>query len=196
VYFDRDEARERLLFLYQPLCAIDSKLADTKYMIKHIIILIGLKGSGKTYIGTLIQDKLGIKFFRVENIWLSLTTERLSNEYIIEGFGKVEKELDRLLKDTDWITIESTGTTDYFTTFLGNIKTRYDVKLVKIKTNPELCLKRVKSRDSSIHVPVSDNIVDKINRDALKVDLQYDLIVNNDKSTDKEIIESIQKIIK
>jgi len=165
-------------------------------MIKHIIILIGLKGSGKTYIGTLIQDKLGIKFFRVENIWLSLTTERLSNEYIIEGFGKVEKELDRLLKDTDWITIESTGTTDYFTTFLGNIKTRYDVKLVKIKTNPELCLKRVKSRDSSIHVPVSDNIVDKINRDALKVDLQYDLIVNNDKSTDKEIIESIQKIIK
>jgi len=165
-------------------------------MIKHVIVLIGLKGSGKTYIGTLIQDKLGIKFFRVEDIWLSLTTARLSDEYIIEGFGIVEKELDRLLIDSDWITIESTGTTDYFSKFLNKLKSRYDVKLVKIQTNPELCLKRVKSRDSSLHVPVSDDIVDKINRDALKVDLNYDLIVNNENSTDKEIIESIQEINK
>jgi len=165
-------------------------------MIKHIIVLVGLKGSGKTYIGALIQEKLGIKFFRVENIWLSLTTERLSNEYIIEGFGIVEKELDRLLIDTDWITIESTGTTEYFRKFLNKIKSKYNVKLVKIQTNPELCLKRVRSRDSTIHVPVSDDIVDKINRDSLRVDLQYDLIVCNDKSTDKEIIEQIQKIIK
>lgn len=164
-------------------------------MIKHIIVLIGLKGSGKTYIGTLMQEELGIKFFRVENIWLSLTTERLTNEYIIEGFGIVEKELDRLLIDNDWITIESTGTTNYFSKFLDKIKPRYDVKLIKIQTNAELCLKRVKSRDSSIHVPVSDDIVDKINRDALKVDLQYDLIVDNERSKNKEIIESIQKII-
>ncbi|HOW26469.1 MAG TPA: hypothetical protein PK711_12460 [Bacteroidales bacterium] len=165
-------------------------------MIKHVIVLIGLKGSGKTYIGTLFKDKLGIKFFRVENIWLSLTTARLSDEYIIEGFGLVEKELDRLLLDTDCITIESTGTTDYFSKFLDKLKLRYHVKLVKIQTNPELCLKRVKSRDSSLHVPVSDDIVDKINRDALKVDLNYDLIINNENSTDKEIIESIQKILK
>jgi shikimate kinase len=165
-------------------------------MKKHIIVLIGLKGSGKTYIGTLIQEKLGIKFFRVENIWLSLPTERFSNEYIIEGFSLVEKELDRFLIDTDWIIIESTGATDYFNIFLDKIKSKYDVKLVKINTDPELCFKRVKSRDSSIHIPVSDDIVDKINRDALKVDLHYDLLINNDKSKDNEIIEKIQTIIK
>jgi len=105
-------------------------------MIKHVIVLIGLKGSGKTYIGTLIHDKLGIKFFRVENIWLSLTTARLSDKYIIEGFGLVEKELDRLLIDTDWITIESTGTTDYFRKFLDKLKSRYDVKLPGHVTTP------------------------------------------------------------
>jgi len=91
-------------------------------MIKQIIILIGLKGSGKTYIGTLIQEKVGIKFFRVENVWLSFKSERLSNEYILEGFSLVEKEIDRLLLDTDRITIEFTGTTDYFNRFINKLK--------------------------------------------------------------------------
>jgi len=45
------------------------------------------------------------------------------------------------------------------------------------------------------HYTVSDDIADKINRDSLKVDFQYDLVVNNEKSSDKEIVENIQKII-
>jgi len=164
-------------------------------MNKQVIILIGLKGSGKTYIGTLIQDNIGIKFFSVENVWLSLKSGRLSNEYILEGFSIVEKEIDKLLLDTDRITIESTGTTDYFHKFLDRIKVKYDVKLVKIQTNPELCLKRIKSRDSSLHVPVSDDIVDKINQDALKVNLNYDLIIDNENSSDDKILEDIKKVL-
>ena len=76
---------------YHRLCAIVflvyNTIWDEDIMIKQIIILIGLKGSGKTYIGTLIQEKVGIKFFRVENVWLSFKSERLSNEYILEGFS-------------------------------------------------------------------------------------------------------------
>ena len=111
---------------YHRLCAIEflvyNTIWDEDIMIKQIIILIGLKGSGKTYIGTLIQEKVGIKFFRVENVWLSLKSERLSNEYILEGFSLVEKEIDRLLLDTDRITIEFTGTTDYFNRFINKLK--------------------------------------------------------------------------
>lgn len=111
---------------YHRLCAIEflvyNTIWDEDIMIKQIIILIGLKGSGKTYIGTLIQEKVGIKFFRVENVWLSFKSERLSNEYILEGFSLVEKEIDRLLLDTDRITIESTGTTDYFNRFINKLK--------------------------------------------------------------------------
>lgn len=164
-------------------------------MIKQIIILIGLKGSGKTYIGTLLQENLGIKFFRVENVWLSLKSERLSNEYILEGFDLVEKEIDRLLSDTDRIIIESTGTTDYFSHFINKLKSKYELKPVKIQASPGLCLKRIKSRDSVNHIPVSDDMVNKINQDALNVDLQYDLIIDNEKSSDREIIENIRKIL-
>ncbi len=164
-------------------------------MKKQIIILVGLKGSGKTYVGSLLQDKLNIKFFRVENIWLSLKSERLTNEYIFEGFGLVEQEIDNLLLKTDRIIIESTGTTHYFNIFINRLKTKYDLIFVKIHTSPELCLKRVKSRDSSIHVPVSDNVVEQINQDALKVNLKYDIIIDNEKSSDDMILEDIQKVL-
>lgn len=43
------------------------------------------------------------------------------------------------------------------------------------------------------HYTVSDDIADKINRDSLKVDFQYDLVVNNEKSTDKEIVGKYSK---
>ncbi len=37
-----------------------------------LYILIGLKGSGKTYIGNLVDWHSRIKFLRVEPIWLNL----------------------------------------------------------------------------------------------------------------------------
>jgi dephospho-CoA kinase len=162
---------------------------------KQVLILIGLKGSGKTYIGTLLQEGLDIKFLRVEDIWLSLKSERFTKDYIKEGFSAVEKEIDKFLTKADCITIESTGITDYFIVFLDRLKTKYTVKLIKIQTSPELCLRRVKSRDSSDHVPVSYEIVNQINQDALKVNFKFDIIIDNEKSSDDEILGRIHKTI-
>jgi shikimate kinase len=162
---------------------------------KQVIILIGLKGSGKTYIGTMLQDKIGIQFFRVEDIWLSHKSVRVTNKYIQDGFTLVEQEIDRLLINKNRITIESTGTTKCFIMFLERLKTKYDIKLIKVQTSPELCLTRIKSRDLSVHVPVSDDIVTQINQDALKVDLNYDLIIDNERSSDNEILKMIQEVI-
>ncbi len=162
---------------------------------KQVIILIGLKGSGKTYIGSLMQKQLGIRFFRVEDIWLSLKSERFSKEYISEGMNLVEYEIDTFLTKNDRIIIESTGIIDYFKSFLDKLKSKYDIKLVKIRTSPETCIKRVKSRDLSIHIPVSDDILDRINQEALKVEMKYDLIIDNEKTSDTDILDGIKKII-
>jgi shikimate kinase len=162
---------------------------------KQIIILIGLKGSGKTYIGTLLQKQFGIMFFRVEDIWLSLKSERFSKEYILKGMSLVEREIDKLLENENMITIESTGATNYFKTFLDQLKAKYHVKLVKIRASPETCRKRVKSRDPSTHIPVSDDRLEQINREALKVEMKYDLIIDNEKTSDNEILDKFKTII-
>ena len=41
-------------------------------MDKNLYMLIGPKGSGKTYIGQLFGNQTDISFLRVENIWLAL----------------------------------------------------------------------------------------------------------------------------
>ncbi len=163
-------------------------------VMKQVIILIGLKGSGKTYIGTLVQEKLGIKFFRVENVWLTVKSERLSDKYMKEGFNLVESEIDNLLLHSDRIIIESTGTTEYFKSFLQKLKSKYDVKLVKIETSRDICYKRLKSRDASIHIPVSDDLLEKINQEAIKVELEFDTIIENEKTSDNDILDKLQKL--
>ena len=162
---------------------------------KQVIILIGLKGSGKTYIGSLLQEKLGIYFLRVENLWLSLKSDRLSTEYFVEGFSLVEHEIDRILASTDRVVIESTGTTSYFKPFLERLRNRYVLKLIRIVTSPAICVKRVKARDVSVHIPVSDDLLEQVNREALEVDLDYDAILENEHTTNKEIIDIFKKIL-
>jgi predicted kinase len=162
---------------------------------KQIIILVGPKGSGKTFIGTLIQKETGIHFLRVEDIWLSLKSERLSNDYIIEGFNLVRQNIDQLLTSNNIIIIESTGTSEHFFNFLDNLRSLYEVKLVKIVASPDVCVNRIRFRNSSLHVPVSDDMLSLINQAALKTDLMYDLIIDNEKSSDEMIIETFQTLL-
>lgn len=164
-------------------------------MKKELIILIGLKGSGKTYIGSLIQERLGINFLHIENIWLSIKQKRFSEEYYTEGFRLVEQEIENEFKSSNLLTIESTGTSKYFKPFLKELGNKYILKLIKIKTSPDLCLKRIKSRDSSVHIPVSDDIIEKVNREAFEVDLEFDTIIDNEITSDDEILMKINETI-
>jgi len=162
---------------------------------KQLIILVGLKGSGKSFIGTLLQEKLGIKFLRVEDLWLKNRQKRFTDEYYSNGFDSVELEIDNQFKEFDKIVIESTGTTKYFKPFLKRLGDKYRLKLVKIETTPETCRKRIKSRDSSIHIPVSDEIFEHVNEEALKVALVFDTVINNESSSNDEILLKFNKLL-
>ena len=162
---------------------------------KQLIILIGLKGSGKSYIGSLIEERLGINLLRVEDLWLNSKQKRFSEDYVSEGFKLVEKEIENKFKGLDLLTIESTGTSKYFKPFLRELRIKYNLKLVKIDTSPETCHRRIKSRDSSIHIPVSDDIIHQINKEALEVDLEFDTVIDNENSTDVEILKKISEIV-
>jgi len=162
---------------------------------KQVIILLGLKGSGKTYIGTLIQKEFGIKFLRVEDIWMNLKQNRFTDEYETEGFRSVEHEIDKQLIDSDQITIESIGTTESFQSFLNSLHSKYKLKLIKIEASPDTCLERIKSRNASLHVPVSDYTIEKINQEALGVDLEFDLVIDNESSYENEILQKLREIL-
>ena len=78
---------------------------------KTINILIGPKGSGKTFIGQLLQTKYGIHFLRVEDICLKIKADReiMNKTYISEVFLEIEKEVRNHLSIKNQLTIESTA---------------------------------------------------------------------------------------
>lgn len=162
---------------------------------KELIILIGLKGSGKTHIGTLVQEKLGIPFLRAENIWLTVKPERFTEAYFQVGFRMVKEEIDNRFKDTDVLVIESTGASGYFKPFLSALDEKYRLRLIKINASAETCLKRIKSRDASVHIPVSDDMIEQVNREAAEVDLDFDTVIENERASEEEILETIRKSI-
>lgn len=163
---------------------------------KTVYILIGLKGSGKTYIGNLLSERLSIPFLRVENIFLKIKTVNplTDQNYISSGFRNVENEVRSLLLNIDQLTIESTGIAAQFNEMVSDLRNDFIVKLIKISADPELCYRRVKNRDKSEHISVSDDQLLEINKLSGKVSLNFDLIIYNNIETDEEIIEHFRKM--
>lgn len=164
---------------------------------KTIYILIGLKGSGKTHLGELLSEKMKIPFLRVENIFLKLNTQDPLEDqnYISTGYKNVEIEIRNRLSKDDQLIIESTGIATQLNDMIENLKNDYVVKLIKIDSDPELCLGRIKTRDQSKHISVSDDQILKINKLAGEASFNFDLVIDNNNKENTELLEEFMKLL-
>jgi shikimate kinase len=146
-----------------------------------VLVLVGPKGSGKTYIGTLLGKELGIRFLRVEPIFLETTrgSQLTGTALDAEGYARILAEVDSALSRERRVAIESTGASEAFPAFLQALRSRYAVKLVAVRAPLDRCLERVRSRDQSVHIAVSDERVTEINARAGEVRLAWDLEIDN-----------------
>jgi predicted ABC-type ATPase len=155
---------------------------------KTLFMLIGPKGSGKTHIGTLVQQHTDIVFLRVEPIWLGLRP----NE---DGWKKVEAVIDTMFQKHDKVMIESLGIGEGFSKFHASLAEKYSIKMIRVYADLETCFIRVKTRNTAEHIAVSDDKVVELNEIASAVTYTWDLeINNNDLTPDKDIISAIQSI--
>ncbi|MGM0751524.1 MAG: AAA family ATPase [Bacillota bacterium] len=164
---------------------------------KTIYLLIGPKGSGKSFIGTLMDQKFGIPFIRVEDWAKKVKKDRhIDNEdYLSDVFSAIEKGIRHSLDTHDRIVFESTGLTPHFDQMFENIKEDFSVITIGVHANHELCLNRVKARDQSIHINVSDEQVNEINKQVMKKEMRTDFqLMNEDKSVE-ELVREMKEII-
>lgn len=164
-------------------------------MNNKLIILIGPKGSGKTYIGSFVQEKLDIEFFRVEDVWMKLKERRFSPDYIQKGYLKVEEEIHRKFEETNKLIIETTAADIESIKFIARLKNCFIIKLIKVNSSSETCLKRIKIRDQLVHVPISDDRIEEINKKSMMNDLSFDLVINNENISNEEIIDTFSQIV-
>ena len=163
-----------------------------------IFLLIGPKGSGKSFIGTLFNKYYNIKFLRVENWLLEMKKERSINnqEYIRESFQIIEEGVRKSLNKSDKLVFESTGLSSSFDSMLKSLRHDYKVVTIRINTDLDICLQRIRSRDQSIHINISDEQVGEINTAITSKNLKTEFTINNNNKTVIEIKRDINKILK
>ncbi len=153
-----------------------------------LYFLIGPKGSGKTYIGMLVNQHTDIAFLRVEPIWLSLQPGE-------DGWEKVEAAIDRMFQSHPRVMVESLGVGEEFLNFKASLEKKYRLKMIRVYADLDTCLNRVKSRNQMDHIPVSDEKVNEYNQAAAKVTYDWDLEINNNSpAAEADILAAIQSI--
>lgn len=163
-----------------------------------VLLLVGPKGSGKTHVGTLVGEALGVPFLRVEPIFL----ESLRRSGLVgpaqeaDGYARVLAAVDAALRRAPCVVIESTGASEAFPAFLRALQSRHRVALVSIRAPLERCLERVRSRDQADHIPVPDDRLAEINARAVTVELPWDLVIDNGgPATSEVIVELFRRLL-
>ncbi len=151
-------------------------------------MLIGPKGSGKTYIGSLVGKHSDIHFLRVESVWVTLQPGE-------NGWEKVKTTIAEAFQTHPKVMIESLGAGEEFHSFLASLKKSYQVKMIRVYADLDLCLKRVHERDAHEHIPVSDEQLMGYNTIASQVEFDWALEINNSGITPAmEIINTIKQL--
>lgn len=165
----------------------------------NLVLLVGLKGSGKTFIGSVLQKYLDVKFLRIESIFLNLLQQEPELAGIPleqRGFQIVLAKLDELAQSNSTLCIESTGTAHTFLELLAALRQGFRVLIVHVKAPLDTCVERVMTRDASVHIPVSDHRLKEINERAWLVDLPWDLEIDNSEFQDETaIVESVKRLL-
>lgn len=164
---------------------------------KSIYLLIGQKGSGKSFIGTIFDKEFGIQFVRVEDWAKQIKRDREINDesYLRQVFAEIEKGIRQTLLGTDKLVFESTGLTEYFDAMLESLKKDFKVTTIAIKADSATCLERVRSRDLKIHINVSDDQVLMVNRKVLERNMKTDFYIENENRSKEALMTEVGKIL-
>jgi hypothetical protein len=164
-----------------------------------LLLLVGPKGAGKTFVGGVLERHLGIAFLRIEPIFLGVMRgepELAGIELERRGFQAVLEKLDELARSREVLCIESTGTARTFPDLLAALRRRFDVRLIRVRSPLGICLERIRTRDASVHIPVSDDRVMEINEIASRVELPWDLEIDNTEFQEEDrIVQAVRGVL-
>ena len=164
---------------------------------RKIFLLIGPKGSGKTFIGSIFKKRFNIDFIRVEDWFLDLkkSVDIDDDKYVRQSSQTIEKGIREAILERDCIVFESTGLTVHFDNMLFSLKSDFTVVTIRINTDIELCLKRVQERDQTIHINISDDQVERINSMVVLKNQTTDFSIENSNKSTNSLIKEIRRIL-
>lgn len=172
--------------------------ADRQSLRKHVYILVGPKGSGKSYIGCVLEKHYGITFLPVERLLLDhVRQNRLpASPLNKDGFDIEEEAIHRILERESAVISEATGSSSHLQGFLENLGGLYDLKLIRIHCPLDICFSRVKGRKTKDHFRVTDEQLRRINKESASIEFDWDLEIDNSgPASNQDIISQFESIM-
>ena len=164
---------------------------------KTVFLLVGAKGSGKTYIGCLLEKALGICFIRVEQRLMEFLESRPSHSRDLanDGYDLELEWIDEALSEHHEVICEATGSSRFLSQYLNDIRKKYDLKLIRVVCPLDICFARVKRRSKKHQFTVTDEKVQEINAASHNVKLSWDLEIDNSgNASDIQIVHSFHSL--
>lgn len=157
--------------------------------VKRVVVLVGPKGSGKSHIGKLLDQHTEMSFLSVEPLFMSV-------QDLNDGYGKVEKAVDGMFQVSDTVVIESLGAGPGFESLKSSLSQKYKMYYIRILTDLDKCLDRVRRRNPEGHIPVPMELVEKYNKLSAQVELDWSATIdNNGPATTEEILRVVQGVV-
>ena len=158
-----------------------------------LILLIGPKGSGKSYVGRLLESALKVRFLHVEPLWMEYYAdcERESRaRSITEGIKTVRPAIVAALREHDHVCVETTGASPEILDDLISLGTAAGVLLVRIHAPLTTCLARIATRDTTHQILMDTEAIKQVYALSSKVTARFAVTLENVSLTDHEILEA------
>ena len=152
-----------------------------------VIVLVGPKGAGKSTVGRLLEESEGVLFVDVEGIFRNLADP--SN--VIAGYEQVGREVSKRLESARAVSIELTGAARETPELLRHLRRRHAVRMVRLTAPLAVCLRRIRQRDASRHLPSSEELVRKVHAISEALPWEFDITVDTSLLPAAEVAEIV-----
>lgn len=163
-----------------------------------LIVLIGPKGAGKSYVGRLLQSAGKAHFLHVEPLWMAYYAEcdRLGRARSIpDGINAVRPVIISALQQHRHVCVETTGGSRDILDDLLNAGAAAGVLVVRINAPLKTCLNRIEARDPTHQIPVPSDTIQEIyelNRNSKE---PVALTLENVSMSDADILASFSRFL-
>lgn len=162
----------------------------------QLVVLVGPKGAGKSTIGQMIESRFNAHFVDVERIAIRVLRSMggiIDETYARRAFEEIARAIRAVETDHATIVIETTGASDETIGFLHRLISRYEVRLIRVRASAETCAKRVKKRNQSKQISVSDDLIRTMHARSEALILPWDNDIDND---DERTVDEIEVLLR
>jgi len=161
-----------------------------------LILLLGPKGSGKTYIGRLLEMHFGIAFCAVEPLWMAYHAECAREGRtpdITEGIARVHPRISAALAEHAHVCVETTGASAEILAALLDLTPAEQRRIVRVRAPLERCLERIATRDAQQHIPVDLATIRRAHTLSESLSLATDLELDNHEASEGQLVRCIER---